>query len=266
MESGSAHALTDSKFWDARWDDTDRNVGFADPRWVTHNYQYAALDRALRSALPRGEPLTFMELGCGQARWMVYFHRVFGYRVFGCDYSPVGCDLARQTLTKAAVSGVVEEADFLQLKGRYDVVMSAGVVEHFENGGDIVAAFARLLQPGGFLITDVPNLAGFNGTLHRLLKPDTFESHRVVRFEDLRAWHRSAGLEETLAMPYGSVSLCRLPRRPFTTRRAARAWATFYRLAQGSANRASFALDRIGLAPDHPSISPHLIVIGRRPR
>lgn len=266
MASGDNRALTDPKFWDARWDSTDRNTSFADCRWVTRNYQYAALDRALRSALPRGEHLTFMELGCGQARWMVYFYHVFGYRVFGCDYSPVGCELARQTLAAAHVPGEVEEANFFRLEGRYDIVMSAGVVEHFDNGGDVVAAFARLLRPGGFLITDVPNLGGLNGMLHRLLKPDTFDSHRVVRFDDLRAWHRAAGLEETLATPYGSVSLCRLPRQPFVTRPAARAWAMIYRVAQGAANRACFALARAGVAPDHPSISPHLLAIARRPR
>ena len=161
--------------------------------------------------------------------------------------------------------GTVEEADFFRLRGAYDVVLSAGVVEHFDDAAEVVATFARLVRPGGYLVTDVPNLAGFNGALHRLLKPETFASHRVVTLADLRAWHRAAGLEEALARPYGSVSLCRLPRAPFASPLLARPWSLLYRVAQAAAERACFALDRVGLAPDHPWLSPHLLVVARRP-
>lgn len=124
MAGTDSGGLTDATFWDARWT-TAHDSRPPDHRRLTRRYQYAALDRALRSVLPSG-PLTFVELGGAQARWMVYFHHTFGYRVHGCDYSAVGCELARRRLAEAGVPGTVEEADFFRLRGAYDVVLSAG--------------------------------------------------------------------------------------------------------------------------------------------
>jgi SAM-dependent methyltransferase len=43
----------------------------------------------------------------------------------------------------------------------YDVVMSIGVIEHFRDPADVVQRHINLLKPGGTLILQVPNLAGW---------------------------------------------------------------------------------------------------------
>ena len=55
-------------------------------------------------------------------------------------------DLYR-TITQG-ISDRIEQGDFFKLSGTYDVVFSAGVIEHFEDPSVPLAAFAKLVRPG----------------------------------------------------------------------------------------------------------------------
>jgi SAM-dependent methyltransferase len=261
-------ALLQSAYWDRHWARGRKAPPYTDLRWVRGNYSYSVLDSLLRQLLPADQNRTFIELGSGPGRWLVYFHRTFGYRVAGCDDSPEGCDIARATLAAAGVDGTIIEGDFFKLSGAYDVVFSAGVIEHFEDPSVPVAAFARLLRPGGFLITSVPNILGVNGFYHRVLKPETFSTHTRITLTQLRGWHTALGLQERLATPYGSFSLLRMPGNAFAHRpRVQRfGWGPAYRVAAGLTSRACFLLHRRGVRLDHPLLSPNLLVVAQDPR
>lgn len=266
--NGTPGELTGTEYWDHHWRRLAATNGYSTFEWMRRSYPYRSLDRLLRSVLPVDPQATFIELGSGPARWMIYFHRTFGYRVYGCDDSPVSCILARENLAKAGVDGQIDQADFFKIAGSYDVVFSAGVIEHFDDPTVPLAAFARLVRPGGILITDVPNLGGLNGLYRRWLKPETFQTHRLIRLAALRRWHRHLGLSELLATCYGSFCLTRVPADAFAHRpRIQRfVWAPAYRAASGGLNRAHLALHRLGVRVDHPLISPHLLVVARAPR
>jgi SAM-dependent methyltransferase len=265
-ESG---ALLESGYWDRHWARGPKADRYTDLRWVRGNYAYTVLDSLLKQLLPKDPTRSFIELGSGPGRWLVYFHRTFGYRVAGCDDSPEGCEIARATLAAAGVDGTIEQGDFFKLSGTYDVVFSAGVIEHFEDPSVPLAAFAKLVRPGGFLVTSVPNLGGVNGFYHKVLKPETFSTHTRITLGQLRSWHRALGLEERLATSYGSFSLLRMPGNAFAHRpRVQRyAWGPAYRVAAGLTSRACFLLHRRGKRIDHPGLSPHLLVVAqdRRP-
>jgi SAM-dependent methyltransferase len=258
--------LTSARYWDEQWSRLEVRDSYASLGWVSKNYVYRSLDRLFRSVLRADPRKTFIELGSGPARWMIYFHKVFGYRVFGCDYSPVSCQLARENLGRAGVPGEVVDADFFKLEGQYDVVFSGGVIEHFDHPDEVLATFARLVAPGGVLITDVPNLGGLCGLYQRWFKPETFETHRHVPLADLRRWQRALGLEELLATSYGSFALSRFPvmeaSHPLVHRLL---WQPIYLLTSRGINRFCLLLLRLGLRIDHPLFSPHLLVISRKP-
>ena len=207
--------LTQQTYWDQHWSRLKAGSHHTDLDWIRRTYLYASLDRLLRSVLPVDPTKTFVELGSGPGRWLIYFHRVFGYQVSGCDYSPASCVVARENLARAGVPGTIRQADFFEFEGRYDVVFSAGVVEHFDSPGTILEGFARLVNPGGFLVTIVPNLRGLNGLYRRVLKPETFETHRTIAPRELRDWHQRLGFREMLATTYGSFCLNRIPADAF---------------------------------------------------
>ena len=258
--------LTRVDYWEEHWSRAHRRETYENLGWVSRSYPFVALDRLLRSVLTADSSRSFLEVGSGPARWMIYFHKTFGYRVSGCDTSPRSCEWARENLAAAGVVATIHQADFFAIEGSYDIVFSGGVVEHFEDPSIPLAAFERLLAPGGILITDVPNLTGLNGWYRRVLQPETFETHRPIGLAELRGWHRKLGLQEITAVPYGSFALSRVPSAPFPgwPRTQRLLWRPTYRVARGSLERACRALHAIGAPIDHPLISPHLLVVARK--
>ena len=49
----------------------------------------------------------------------------------------------------------------------FDVVMSRGFIEHFDEPSSVVDRHLDLLKPGGLLVVSIPNLRGVNGLLTR---------------------------------------------------------------------------------------------------
>src|SRR3954462_6542399 len=122
-----------------------------------------------------------VELGCARSAWMPYFAREFGCRVSGLDYSPLGAQQTSERLRQAGIDGEVRCADLFDpprdWMAAFDVVSWFGVAEHFEDTTAAIAAAAALLKPGGLLITEVPNMVGFNGRLQRLFNKPVYDIH-----------------------------------------------------------------------------------------
>jgi 2-polyprenyl-3-methyl-5-hydroxy-6-metoxy-1,4-benzoquinol methylase len=79
--------------------------------------------------------------------------------------------------------------------GKFDFVISFGVVEHFEDTTAALSAFSRLLKPGGIMITFVPNLVGTAGHLLKLLNEELYNIHVPLSAVDLRRHSESADLD-----------------------------------------------------------------------
>ena len=164
----------------------------------------------LPSAKP-ADPVRLLEFGCGNSQWLPYFARHYSYQVAGVDYSEAGCRLAAMNLEIAGAQGDVYCRDFAQLgtelEDAFDVGLSLGVVEHFEDTASIVGTFARCVKPGGILITTVPNLTGGMGRIVARMDRDVFAGHKPVSAEDLAAAHRACGLRPVCVTYLGLLSL-----------------------------------------------------------
>lgn len=260
--------LTDVRYWENVWQNKGSRE-WTDLRWIRGRYHWVAWDRILRSRLRPDPTREFLEVGCGTGKWLVYFHRVFGYRVTGNDYSDRGCAAAQATLARAGIDGRVIQGDCFDLTGEYDVVCSLGLIEHFDDTKAILAKFASLLRPGGTLISVVPNLTGLSGAYHRLLKPETFTTHRVITLQDLRMWHADLGLTRIETGALGSVIPMRFPRDVIRKRHPrfyAVLWHAVLRPVTWATNRAcTAALQRWGVCLESERFSPYLYAIAERP-
>jgi SAM-dependent methyltransferase len=172
---------------------------------------YTQLDKLFGLFLPTGPGRRYLEFGCGDSFWLPYFQIRFGYEVEGVDYSPHGCRLAEERLRRFSASGRVLEKDFLtlgsQFDAQYDVCGSFGVVEHFDAPGELLGRFAACLKPGGFLITTVPHLKGFQGAMQRFLGPTIYQKHRAMTLKELETFHRDCGLAVRYAGRIGLTTL-----------------------------------------------------------
>lgn len=181
------------------WDETWEDEGFWQ-RFVRHRvFKYVALNYRLnllfkKHLTPGSRRL--LDIGCGNGKWLVYFQREFGFKVYGVDYSKSGCAIARETLKRNRTRGKVICADACDasFQGQYeqyfDVVMSMGVAEHFDDPTYVIDAHLGLLKTGGYLIITIPNYG--DGSLYRKA-------------------HKRCGREEELLREH-NVALMKIPK------------------------------------------------------
>jgi SAM-dependent methyltransferase len=230
------------------------------------NYFYRLMDRHFATALgDLAGRARLIEIGCGGSRWLPYLAQRFGLQVTGIDYTEAGCSRARGLLEQAGIAGEVLRADMfdppLGLRGRFDVGVSFGLVEHFQDTAAAVAACTAFLGPGGRLVTLVPTMRGLYGLAYRLLRPRVYAIHRPQSRQSLARAHAAAGLrvlscDYLLGLP-GIVSSegATSSLRP----------GPIGRLARGISN-AYWRLEQRGLGvPPNPWTSPYVLCVARRP-
>jgi len=139
-----------------------------------------------------------LEIGCARSVWLPYFAKEFGFKIYGIDYSEIGCQQAMQILSNEEVKGEIVCADFFSPPGSmlkaFDVVVSFGVLEHFKDTTACIAAFSKFLKPGGLLITNIPNLCGLNGLIQKMINRPIFDIHILFNRNALMQAHRINGL------------------------------------------------------------------------
>lgn len=134
--------------------------------------------RALEELAPVPAGAQVLELGCAPARWLIWYAERFGAVVTGLESSPKGVALSRENLATAGIGGEIHEGDFFTAEtGEFDLVLSIGFIEHFN---DVPAAFARhltYLRPRGRMVVAMPNFRGLIGFLQRWADLDYLAMH-----------------------------------------------------------------------------------------
>jgi cyclopropane fatty-acyl-phospholipid synthase-like methyltransferase len=260
--------LTDETYWEGVWQAKDARL-WADLRWVRGRYNHLVWDHILRARLRPENGRRLLEVGCAGGKWLLYFHKTFGYAVTGCDYSERGCALARRNLEAAGIPGTILQKDLFTLSGEFDVIYSYGLIEHFTAPRTVLEKFVSLLNPsGGTLISLVPNLTGLSGLYNRLLKPETFATHRVVTLNELQRWYEEAGLQKIEVGALGSFVPFMFPRdkiRKEHPRFYRLLWAACLGPVTWSSNRLCIWLfRRFGVRVESPRFSGYLYAIGER--
>lgn len=141
-----------------------------------------------------------LEIGGGGSAWLVYLAREYPDVDFATvDYSDEGAQLIRDYVREQEISNVsVFQQDFFAPAddiGRYDFVYSHGVVEHFPDLAGTLKAHARFLQPGGRMLTIIPNMNGAIGLLTKWMNRDVYDIHVPHDLTSFLEGHRSADLE-----------------------------------------------------------------------
>lgn len=114
--------------------------------------QAAKIDHVCRKIrLAPGERVA--DIGCGFGGFMLRAAREFGARVTGVNTTTEQVADVRELIAREALGDRLDvvEADFRDVAGEYDKVVSIGVLEHAgrDQLDEVVAAHARCLRPGG---------------------------------------------------------------------------------------------------------------------
>jgi SAM-dependent methyltransferase len=262
--------LAGPAYWDGVWGD-EGVAAPIDPRaGGVRNSLNRRFDRFFRDVLaPLGRGSALLEAGCAHSRWLPYFALELGFEVCGVDYSASGCAGTRQVLERAGVPAEVVQADFFQpppqLAGRFDVVVSFGVVEHYRDTAGVIRALSRFLRPGGLMVTQVPNMVGMVGTLQRWFNRPVFEKHVPLSTAALEDAHHAGGLdvESCQWFAFANFGVVNLGGLPAGGGREAKRLVTTALVALSAG---AWALEDRGVRlPPNRRSSPYVVCVARKP-
>jgi 2-polyprenyl-3-methyl-5-hydroxy-6-metoxy-1,4-benzoquinol methylase len=190
------------QYWDDVWSAAPP-TGHMDP--TTPGFRNR-VDRGFaslfRQMVPTG-PFEALEVGCANSLWLPYLATEHGARVCGLDYSELGCEGERAILRDAKVDGEVVCADLFEppadLVDRFDIVVTFGVVEHFDDTTGVISALRTYVKPEGVLLTIIPNMVGAIGTIEHWINHPVYDLHVRLTPRALACAHTSAGMTVTAA-------------------------------------------------------------------
>lgn len=168
--------LTETEFWEKYWQgcplpsEVNMDIGF---------------DRCLAQALAKrlhGVSGDVFEVGCAPGKWLAFMAKTFQMRASGIEYSLAGTEATHRNLKLLGMPvESILAGDFFKAEPQpqYDVVMSFGFIEHFDDPDAVVQRHAQWLKPGGRLVIGVPNFNGVYRPLQRILNPDILEKHNL---------------------------------------------------------------------------------------
>ena len=159
-------------YWNSIWEKLPPVERYDGPVYEHH----AVLSRFLASA----GGADAIEIGCGTGNYMIYMNKEFGFRVDGLDYSD-NMEYVRANLSYNAISDAeLFNADFFEVipPKKYDLVLSGGFAEHFDDHELVVRKHAEWAKPGGLVVIIVPNLTHIHKLLCGWFAPDVLRVHR----------------------------------------------------------------------------------------
>ncbi|MBX3186619.1 MAG: methyltransferase domain-containing protein [Labilithrix sp.] len=128
---------------------------------VMHAATSAALERA-----GLGAGMRCLDVGCGAGEVTFEIARRVGStgRVVGVDLDDVKLDLARREAEVARLTGVElvrRDVTSLDGEGEYDFVYARFLLTHLADPLDLLTRFRRLLRPGGAVLIEDIDFAGY---------------------------------------------------------------------------------------------------------
>jgi SAM-dependent methyltransferase len=178
------------EYWNSIWKKLPPIEQYEGPIYEQH----PVLARFL-SHSDRGDAI---EIGCGTGSYMIYINKEFGYRIDGLDYSD-NMDYVRSNLLYNGINDSqlfnANFFDFVPPK-KYDLVLSGGFAEHFDDYESVVTRHAQWTKPGGLVVIIVPNLTHVHKLLCGWFAPEVLRVHRfpLMRRSVMRNTLEKAGL------------------------------------------------------------------------
>lgn len=220
--------LTTKDFWDNVWQ-TDKNkiysrswkklVAFLKKlmgeKWKNYS-EYILWNRIYKDFLPQQTGLKILEIGSAPGWNLIKFHKNFGYDPFGLEYSPVGAEENRRRFAQAGLNreNVIEDNFFSasfheKFKERFDLVMSGGFIEHFDDVNLVIDKHLDLLKKEGIIIVTVPNFQGLNYYLFNFFYKGIIKTHNcnIMKLERFSEIFKRSDLKARYCGYFGTLYL-----------------------------------------------------------
>ena len=200
-----SNELTDKAFWANYWE-SKKDVAFTVPAKYTFH-------KLLRQVVDKNKTSSAIELGGFPGYYAIFLHKYLGLHTTIFDFyihKPVLKQVLEANQLNENDVDVIEGDLFdQQPKEQYDLVLSCGLIEHFNDTRDIIARHLPFLKPGGTLFITLPNFSGVNGWVQRKYDMDNYEKHNISSMNPklLADYCKELGLKNVEAYYYGHFSI-----------------------------------------------------------
>ncbi len=200
-----ANELTDKAFWANYWE-SKKGLAFKVPGDYTFH-------RLIKNIVDEKHPATAVELGCFPGYYAIFLKKYFGVKTTLFDYyvhpKVLKEVLTANDLTEKDIDVIEGDLFNYQPKEKYDLVLSCGLIEHFNDTKDIIARHLPFLAPGGTLLITLPNFTGVNGWVQRKYDMSNYEKHNISSMDPqaLAKYCTELGLKNVSVAYYGKFSI-----------------------------------------------------------
>jgi SAM-dependent methyltransferase len=251
-------------YWDDNWSKVEFPKAFDENDQSLDNYANLQLHAFFKNILKDKEKFSVLEIGCANSIWPIYFHQYFNADVYGLDYSEVGCAKSRALLKHYHVPGEIYCADLFsppaELLQKFDLVVSFGVVEHFENTAHCLKSCAAFLKPGGLLLTLIPNIPSIIGFIQKFVDKDVYDIHVPLTKKNMLDAHHFAALDLDYCDYFMSINLSVVNSGSFSSNRL----NPFLRHVLSGTSKVCWILERYGLKiPKNRLTSPYIMTVAK---
>ena len=167
--------MTSVTHWDRVWSRVP-SMRLPSRLFITTRDRMRLLGRYLKPGM------RFLELGCAPAKMLAWV-ATQGVQVAGMDYSAQGIEWGRQLMRALGLEADLRCEDLFSTtfsRESFDLVHSAGLIEHFDDPLPLVKIHLDLVRPGGTVLISVPNYGGVYGAMGRRFGPKDFALHNLV--------------------------------------------------------------------------------------
>ncbi|MGZ3749704.1 MAG: class I SAM-dependent methyltransferase [Mucilaginibacter sp.] len=200
-----SNELTDKAFWANYWE-SKKDLAFTVPA----NYTFHKL---LSEVVGEKKISSAIELGGFPGYYAIFLKKYLGLNTTLFDFYVHQAVLKEVLIANQLTENDIEviEGDLFkyQPKKQYDLVLSCGLIEHFNDTKDIIDRHLQFLNPGGTLFITLPNFTGVNGWVQRKFDMSNYEKHNITSMnpELLARYCKDLGLKEVEAYYYGRYSI-----------------------------------------------------------
>jgi O-antigen biosynthesis protein len=113
----------------------------------------------------RVEATRILELGCSAGGTGEKLKRLMKPQIYvGIEFDAKAAEVARSRLDEVHVAdlNMASPRDLGLADQRFDLLMALDVLEHLYDPWDVLARWAALLSPGGYVVVSVPNIQNVN--------------------------------------------------------------------------------------------------------
>jgi trans-aconitate methyltransferase len=199
-----ANELTDRTFWQKYWESKKGLIVEIPKKYIFHDiFDRVFSEQKINSAI---------ELGGFPGYYAVFLKKYYQAETTLLDYFIYPSIIKELVERNGLVDNdlAIIEADLFnhQPQKKYDLVLSCGLIEHFEDTKSIIKTHLQFLNEEGKLLITLPNFTGVNGWVQKSFDYANYEKHNIKSMDPklLTIIAKELGLKEVKAYYYGGFS------------------------------------------------------------